>query len=80
MGLTKDLHRAVHNAEARLRATNGMGRKDYLKRGKDEIRIMYRSMQEVLVENKKDITQNQLRQMRKQAIKFAKKINAIEEI
>lgn len=30
-------------------------------------------MQEVLVENKKDITQNQLRQMRKQAIKFAKK-------
>lgn len=50
-----------------------MGRKDYLKRGKDEIRIMYRSMQGVLVENKKDITQNQLRQMRKQAIKFAKK-------
>ena len=57
-----------------------MGRKDYLKRGKDEIRIMYRTIQEVLVENKKDITQNQLRQMRKQAIKFAKKINAIEEI
>ena len=50
-----------------------MGRKDYLKRGKDEIRIMYRSMQEVLVENKKDIIQNQLRQMRKRAIKFAKK-------
>ena len=41
---------------------------------------MYRSMQEVLVENKKDITQNQLRQISKQAIKFAKKINAIEEI
>ena len=84
MVLTKDLHRAVHDAKARLRATKGMGRKegrkDYLKRGKDEIRIMYRSMQEVLVENKKDITQNQLRQMRKQVIKFAKKINAIEEI
>ena len=44
MGITKDLHRAVYNAEARLRATKGMGRKDYLKRGKDEIRIMYRSM------------------------------------
>ena len=73
MRLTKDLHRAVHDAKARLRATKGMGRKDYLKRGKDEIIIMYRSMQEVLVENKKDITQNQLRQMRKQAIKFAKK-------
>ena len=73
MGLTKDLHRAVHDATARLRATKGMGRKDYLKRGKDEIRIIYRSIQEVLVENKKDITQNQLRQMRKQAIKFAKK-------
>ena len=58
MGLTKDLHRAVYNAEARLRATKGMRRKDYLKCGKDEIRIMYRSMQEVLVENKKDITQN----------------------
>ena len=41
---------------------------------------MYRSMQEVLVENKKDITQNQLRQMRKQAMKYAKKINASEEI
>ena len=41
---------------------------------------MYRSMQEVLVENKKDITQNQLRQIRKQVIKFAKKINTIEEI
>lgn len=50
-----------------------MGRNDYFKRGKDEIRIMYRAMQEVLVENKKVITQNQLRQMRKQAIKFAKK-------
>ena len=74
MGLTKVLHRAVHDAKARLRATKGMGRKeDYLKRGKDEIRIMYRTIQEVLVENKKVITQNQLRQMRKQAIKFAKK-------
>ena len=73
MGLTKDLHRAVHDAKARLRATKGMGGKDYLKRGKDEIRIMYRSMQEVLVENKKDIIQNQLRQMHKRAIKFAKK-------
>lgn len=44
MRLTKDLHRAIHDAEARLRATKGMRRKDYLKRGKDEIRIMYRSM------------------------------------
>ena len=73
MGLTKDLHKAVHDAEARLRAAKGMGRNDFFKRGKDEIRIMYRAMQEVLVENEKVITQNQLRQMRKQAIKFAKK-------
>ena len=53
MGFTKVLHRVVHDAKARLRATKGMGRKDYLKCGKDEIRIMYRSMQEVLVEIKK---------------------------
>ena len=44
MRLIKDLHRAVHDAKARLRATKGMGRNDYFKRGKDEIKIMYRAM------------------------------------
>ncbi|UOO78254.1 RHS domain-containing protein [Neisseria sp. Dent CA1/247] len=73
MGLTKDLHREVHNAEAALRASRGMGRNDFFRRGKQEIRIMYQAMEQVLVRTHGIITQNQLRQMRQQAIKFAKK-------
>ena len=73
MGLTKALHKQVHDAEAALRAARGMGRNDFFRRGKHEIRIMYQAMEQVLVRTHGIITQNQLRQMRRQAIKFAKK-------
>ena len=65
-------HKAVHDAEARIKAARGMGRNQYFKRAKHNIRVMYQAMEEVLVRREGVITQSQLRNMRKQAEKFAK--------
>ncbi|SIT01214.1 RHS repeat-associated core domain-containing protein [Zobellia uliginosa] len=71
MALNKPLHKAVHDAEARIKASLGMSRNQYFKRAKGNIRVMYQAMQEVLVDTGV-ITQQQLRNMRKQVEKFAK--------
>ncbi len=71
MALDKPLHKAVHDAEARIKASKGMGRNEYFKRGKHNIRVMYQAMQEVLVDSG-IISQQELRNMKRQAEKFAK--------
>lgn len=71
MALDKELHKAVHDAEAALRDAKGMGRNQFFKRGKDEIRLMYQAMKEVLVDGG-IISQQQLREMKKRVVKFAK--------
>ncbi|MGG6229990.1 RHS repeat-associated core domain-containing protein [Tenacibaculum sp. SDUM215027] len=71
MALDKPLHKAVHDAEARIKASIGMSRNQYFKRAKGNIRVMYQAMQEVLVDTGK-ISQQQLRNMRRQVEKFAK--------
>ncbi len=72
MALDKRLHKLVHDAEARIKAARGMGRNQYFKRAKHNIRVMYQAMQEVLVESEGIISQRELRNMKKQAEKFAK--------
>ena len=71
MALDKPLHKAVHDAEAAIKASKGMGRNQYFKRGKHNIRVMYQAMQEVLVDSG-IISQQELRNMKRQAEKFAK--------
>ncbi len=71
MALDKTLHKAVHDAEARIKASMGMSRNQYFKRAKGNIKVMYQAMQEVLVDTGR-ISQQQLRNMRRQVEKFAK--------
>ena len=73
MALSQEVHKEVHREEMRLKMQYGLGKDEYMKRGKLEIRLMNQAMYNILVKKHGLISKEQLRNMRRQTEKYAKK-------
>ena len=73
MALSRSLHNEVHAEERRLKGKLGLGANEYMRNGKLEIRLMNQAMFNILVKKYGLITKQELRMIRKQAEKYAKK-------